>query len=107
MPLRARAEGNAIYSYSSYGPIFGNGHDLCTTNAPNSNNCTVSLNNTYHCPTGQNANTFLTGYQYFTVSDMEIFGFSVTSKRLIAFTELEYGKQAISHHILVIASSIQ
>jgi len=75
MPLRAGAEGNAILSHSSYGPIFGSGHDLCITNAPNSNNCSVSLNNAYQCPTGQNANTFLTGSQYFTVSEMEVFGF--------------------------------
>jgi len=75
MPLRAGAEENAIYCSSSYGPTFGASHDLCIPNAPNSNNGYVSLNNTYKCPTGQNANTFLTGSQKFRVNEMEVFGF--------------------------------
>ena len=75
MPLRAGQEGYAIYCYSSCGPVFGGGNDIYIPNAPNSNNGTVSLNTTYHCPTGQNANTFLTGNYNFTVSEMEVFGF--------------------------------
>jgi len=77
MPLIAGKEGYAIVCNSSYGPLFGGGNDqdLHILNAPNSNNCHASLNNTYQCPAGQNANTFLTGNQYFTVSEMEVFGF--------------------------------
>jgi len=74
MPLIAVNEGNAIYCSSGYGPTFGANHDLYIPNAPNSNNGYVSLNSTYQCPTGQNANTFLTGNRNFYVSEMEVFG---------------------------------
>jgi len=75
MPLMAGREEYAIYCDSGYGPTFGGNHDLRIPNAPNSNNCGVSLNHTYQCPTGQNANTFLTGRQNFRVNEMEVFGF--------------------------------
>ena len=64
----------AIHCHSSYGPRFGLG-DLYIPNSPNSSNCAVSLNNTYQLPLGQNANTFLTGNQYFTLAEMEVFKF--------------------------------
>ena len=76
MPLRAGQEGYAILCSSYFGPTFGGNHDLHIPNAPNSNNGYVSLNNTYQCPTGENAQTFLTGNQHFAVSEMEVFGFS-------------------------------
>ena len=77
MPLIAGKEGTAIICNSSLGPIFGygNAYDLYIANAPNSSNCSTSLNNSYQCPTGQNATTFLTGGQNFTISEMEVFGF--------------------------------
>ena len=74
MPLIAGREGYAIYCECSYGPVFG-GHDLQIPTEANSYGCCiVSLNNTYQCPTGQNANTFLTGNQFFPLSEMEVFG---------------------------------
>jgi len=75
LPLIAGREGCAIACDSRYGPGFGEGVDLCIVDSPNSNNCTMFMNNTYQCPTGQNANTFLTGNQTFLVSEMEVFGF--------------------------------
>ena len=75
MALRAGQEGNAIYCNGSYGPTFGGGHDINIVNLPNSNYCPTSLNNTYQCPTGQNATSFLTGNQKFLVNEMEVFGF--------------------------------
>jgi len=75
MPLKVGQEQSAMYCHSGYGPTFGGGHDLIIPNAPNSNMGYVGLNNTYQCPTGQNANAFLTGNQNFTVSEMEVFGF--------------------------------
>ena len=75
MPLIAGQEGYAIYCKRSYGPTFGSGHDLTIPDAPNSNNGTVSLNNSYQCPTGQNANAVLTGNQNFRVNEIEVFGF--------------------------------
>jgi len=75
MPLTAGTEGNAIYCDSSSGPVFGESHDLIISSEPNSYSSLVNLGNSYQCPTGQNAKTFLTGDQYFTVSEMEVFGF--------------------------------
>ena len=75
MPLIAGQEEHAIYCFSSYGPIFGGGHDLCIPGAPNSSNCSSRLNGTYQCPAGHTATTFLAGTQYFTINEMEVFGF--------------------------------
>jgi len=75
MPLIAGKEGNAIICNSNFGPVFGTGNDLCIVNSPNSNYCSLNLNHVYQCPTGQNANTFLTGKQSFLVNEMEVFGF--------------------------------
>ena len=75
MPLMAGQESYAIYCNSGYGPTFGGGHDLNIASTPHSNNCSTSLNRTYQCPAGQNGTTFLTGNPYFTVSEMEVFGF--------------------------------
>ena len=52
---------------------FGDGHDLYIPYAPNSNNCSTNLNNTYQCPSGQNAKVFLTGDETFRVSEMEVY----------------------------------
>ena len=98
MPLKVGQERNAIYCHSGYGPTFGRGHDLNIPNKPNSNMGYVGLNHTYQCPMGQNANTFLTGNQSFTVSEMEVFWFwQVRSLYLV--TELEYDLQAITHQL--------
>ena len=75
MPLIAGKEGNAIHCHGNSGPTFGNGNDLRIPNGPNSGNCYVSLNNTYQCPTGQNATTFFTGAQSFAINEMEAFVF--------------------------------
>ncbi|KAL9951571.1 hypothetical protein ACROYT_G044255 [Oculina patagonica] len=75
MPLIAGEERHAIWCNSGYGPVFGIGHDVVIASAPNSNNCSVNLNNSYQCPTGQNATTFLAGNRKFLVSEMEVFGF--------------------------------
>ena len=74
MRLRAEQEGYSIWCNSSYGPVFGGGntHDILIHNAPNTNNCTTTLNNTYQCAVGS---TFLTGNQNFRVNEMEVFGF--------------------------------
>ena len=75
MALKDGREGYAIYCHGGYGPIFGGGADLRFPSAPNSNSCSVNLNNTYECPVGQNATTFFTGAQTFTIQEMEVFGF--------------------------------
>ena len=75
IPLILGQEGHAINCGSSCGPVFGDGTDLYIASVPNSNNCSVNLNSTYQCPAGQNEKTFLTGNQYFTISELEVFGF--------------------------------
>ncbi|XP_078354276.1 uncharacterized protein LOC144638860 isoform X2 [Oculina patagonica] len=78
MPLIAGQEGNAIVCNSRYGPTFGlnNGvNDLRIAIEPNSKNCSTKLNSSYQCPEGQSADTFLTGNQKFTLSELEVFGF--------------------------------
>ena len=73
MPLKPGEEKYAIYCHSHYGPIFGRGHDLVIVNEPNSNKCWTNLNNSYQSPFGQTGTTFLTGNEYFTISEMEVF----------------------------------
>ena len=65
----------SICCNSTSGPIFGGGnaHDIVIYNAPNSTNCSTTLNNTYQCASGD---TFLTGNVTFLVSEMEVFGFN-------------------------------
>ena len=75
MPLIAGQEGKAIYCDHNYGPTFGEGHDLLISREPNHSSSSVNLNNTYQCPTDQNTYTFLTGNEFFFVSEMEVFGF--------------------------------
>ena len=75
MPLIAGHEGNAIYYRGDSGPTFGEGHDLRIHVKGYQNQCSVNLNNSYQCPTGENAKTFLTGKQFFTVDEMEVFCF--------------------------------
>ena len=79
MPLIAGQEKLAIVCNRGFGPVFGTGiaHDLCIANAPNSNNCSSTLNSAYQCPAGQHADTFLTGKNNFTLSELEVFGFDI------------------------------
>ena len=75
MPLKSGQEGYAMYCHTGYGPTFGgeNHHDLCIFNTPNCNNNFAYLNNAYQCPSGQNAETFLTRSETFRVSEMEVY----------------------------------
>ena len=74
MALKAGREGQAIFCFNGNGPVFG-GNDLRFPSTPNSNSCSVNLNNSYECPVGQNATTIFTGAQSFTIQEMEVFGF--------------------------------
>ena len=74
-------EGSAIYCSSSYGPVFGSNassgyYDLSIGNSPTqSSGCQSGLNNSYRCPQGQNATTFLAGNYAFAASEIEVFVF--------------------------------
>ena len=84
MPLKSGKEGNAMLCNFNYGPTFGGALDiynqcvptscdLFISNAPNSNDNSAYLNNTYQCPPGQNGETFLTRGETFRLSEMEVF----------------------------------
>ena len=71
-------ESNAIYSYSSYGPSFGSGHDIHICDNSNATGNSYSnfphgyVCNEYANP-GSSASNFLAGSYKFTVTDIEIF----------------------------------
>ena len=74
MPLITGREQCGIYCRSDCGPVFGGGHDLYISNNANTNMTSRSrLGSTYQYPPGQHG-TFLTGDEYFIVTDYEIFG---------------------------------
>ena len=62
---------HAIYSGSSYGPIFGGGHDIyITKNAKGITN----FGSSYSVPSGvQDKNTILAGTNNFTPDEVEVF----------------------------------
>jgi hypothetical protein len=74
-PLKDQNTGAAIYTYNSYGPTFGNGHDIYISNdaASNTNSYTY-FNFAYQTPSGvSNANTILAGTYNFQPSEVEVF----------------------------------
>jgi hypothetical protein len=73
--FKQKQEVNAIYDDSSYGPLFGYGHDLSVYGQWQSpNNCHSTLGTTYTNDTGLAGNEVLTGAQYFAVKEIEVFG---------------------------------
>ena len=73
MPL-VKNQQYAIYCDSSYGPTFGDGHDLHISNDANTSSFSESnLGYSYQLPTGQQS-TFFTGAKNFNVTDYEVFG---------------------------------
>ena len=74
MPLKTQQLLQAIFCYSSHGPVFGTGNDLLICNNANTNTASNScLGHTYERPPGQQQ-TFFTGSTNFTVTDYEVFG---------------------------------
>ena len=62
-----------MYYRSTYGPYFGDGHDLrIGIDANNNINSYSRLGHTYEIPPGQ-TNTFLVGSKNFKVSEIEVF----------------------------------
>jgi hypothetical protein len=63
-----------IYCNSSYGPTFGNGHDLYIANGCNGNaNSYTNLGTSYVNNTNIPGTQVFTGQQYFTVKEIEVF----------------------------------
>ena len=69
----------SIFACSSYGPIFGGGHDIYIVNyASSSSSSCTALGYTYSAPSGYSlgstfSNTFLAGTYYFTPDEVETF----------------------------------
>ena len=73
MSLITEREQCGIYCRSDCGPVLGGGHDLYISNNANTGISSRSrLGSTYQYPPGQHG-TFLTGDEYFIVTDYEIF----------------------------------
>jgi len=66
---------NAIYRHSSYGPTFGNGHDIYIANNANSNtNSYTDFGYSYSVPSEvQDKKTILAGTYKFTPDEVEVF----------------------------------
>ena len=66
----------AMYHCSSYGPIFGSGHDISISdNALSNSNSYTRCGSTYSVPSGYSAGNcgFFTGGSHFTPTDIEVF----------------------------------
>ena len=69
----------SMFSYSSYGPTFGGGHDInIKSDASSNSNSYSDLGHTYSPPSGYShgttfARTFLTGTYTFTPDEVETF----------------------------------
>ena len=64
----------AIYTYNSYGPTFGFGHDIYISNDAASNTNSYAIFDSYQAPSGvSNANTILAGTRNFQPSEVEVF----------------------------------
>jgi hypothetical protein len=74
--LKAEAKEKAIIGYSWRGPHFEGGFSLCdNSNARPQNDCsyTSSFGNGYENDTTLDGKTFLTGSEWFTVKELEVF----------------------------------
>jgi hypothetical protein len=72
--FRLASAANAIYCHSSYGPTFGNGHDLYVSNGCDGNNSSyTNLGNGYVNDTGFEGKVALIGEYNFTVKEIEVF----------------------------------
>jgi hypothetical protein len=73
-PLGRDGRANAIYNQSTYGPLFGSGHDLCIHNQCNAfNSSSTNLGYSYTNDSGIPGNSVLTGAANFVVEEIEVF----------------------------------
>ena len=66
---------NAIYTHSSYGPTFGNSHNIYVCNNSNSSSSSyVSAGDSYNIPAAANGYSILTDGNYnFYTSEIEVY----------------------------------
>jgi hypothetical protein len=63
----------AIQCNASYGPTFGEGHDLHVANCANGNTSSYTNLHTYQLPPGQSAQAFFTGGRHFQAAEVEVY----------------------------------
>jgi hypothetical protein len=64
----------AVYCVASYGPTFGDGHDIYIANTSNANTSSYSnLGSAYENETGVSGTEVLAGQRYFTVKEIDVF----------------------------------
>ncbi len=77
LKLAVTASGNALYDGPSYGPTFGNGHDLYISDGSNANTNSYSYSSSsYTYPngnSGSNGGVFMLGASNFQVAEVEVF----------------------------------
>ena len=71
MPIMSHTTDYAVLHDSSYGPLFGGGHDLGIASENSESSCDVG--ETYELPSDTDDPQFLTGSHHFTVSEYEVF----------------------------------
>jgi hypothetical protein len=77
--IKQGQEQHAVVCYSSYGPLFGAGHDLYICDNPQVNQQSYSdFGSTYQLPTGyvygsKQANNLLAGQYKFLATEIEVF----------------------------------
>ena len=74
-PLKGQNTPYAIYTGNSYGPTFGNSHDIYISNDAASNtNSYTNFNSYYQAPSGvSSTSTILAGTYQFQPSEVEVF----------------------------------
>ena len=74
-PLKDQNTPYAIYTYHTYGPVFGGGHDLFIYNNAASNTYSyTNFNQNYQAPSGvSDTSTILAGTKNFQPSEIEVF----------------------------------
>jgi hypothetical protein len=76
--IKQGQEQSEIYCYSTHGPIFGGGHDLCICNNPQVKQSHSNFGNTYQLPPGyvygsEQAKNLLAGQYQFLTTEIEVF----------------------------------
>ena len=74
MMLKNNGDEYAMHCDFSYGPTFGQGHDIhVCSNANSSSGSYTNLGHTYHLPDGQSSTTFFTGQRHFQAAEVRVF----------------------------------
>ena len=93
MPLKlaVTASGNALYDVPSYGPTFGNGHDLHISDGSNTNTNSYISSSSYTYPNGNSGSSggvFMLGASYFQMAEIEVFEVKKMDSAILGSTSI-------------------